>query len=341
MKKGGVRMNKLQLATIGTSWITDSFIEAALATDYYELHTVYSRSKETGEKFAKKYGEVNVVIDLHSLMEIREIDVVYVASPNRLHYEQALLALKAKKHVMVEKPATINVEQWDNLLNVATENDVFVLEAARHIHVPNLKKIVAEIKKLGTIRGGMFPFLQYSSRYDKVLEGEEPNVFSLSFGGGVLMDLGVYPIYTAVVLFGKPKEVFYFAQKIATGVDGIGTIIFRYDTFDLTMIISKNAASSSEVEIYGQDETLIIDHVTNLNQARLLNVRTLEEKIIELDEQYENNMYYEAATLAEMIQTKDEQETKVRYQEYSNIARIVSELLYDLRMQADIHFNEE
>lgn len=334
-------MSKLQLGIIGTSWITDSFVESALATNHYELNTVYSRREETAKEFAEKYGEVATETDLEALMENPELDVIYIASPNSLHYEQSLLALTAKKHVMVEKPATVNVKQWDHLLQTAEENEVFILEAARHMHIPNLQVIADEIKNLGTIRGVTLPFLQYSSRFDNVLAGEEPNVFSLKFAGGALMDLGIYPVYTAVALFGEPEEVYYFAQKIATGVDGNGTIIFRYPDFDVTILVAKNAVSSYEVEVYGENETLIFDHVTMLNEARLLDVRTAEEKSIELEKQHENNMYYEAETLAKMIADKESPETKERYQELSDLARIVSGLLYDLRMQADIVFKDD
>ena len=334
-------MSKLQLGTIGTSWITDSFIEAAIATDYYELNTVYSRSKESGKEFSEKYGEVHVETDLELFIENPKLDVIYIASPNSLHYEQSLLALTAKKHVMVEKPATLNVEQWDNLLKVAEENGVFVLEAARHMHIPNLATLADEIKKLGTIRGATLPFLQYSSRYDNVLAGEEPNVFSLKFAGGALMDLGIYPVYTAVALFGEPEEAHYYPRKIATGVDGNGTIVFRYPGFDVTILVAKNAVSSYESEIYGENETLIFDHVTSMNEARLLNVRTLEENDLALEEQYENNMYYEAETLAKMIADKDSPATQARYKELSDLARIVSGLLYDMRKQTDIIFEAD
>lgn len=334
-------MNKLKLGTIGTSWITDSFIESALATSFYELHTVYSRSKETAQEFAEKYGEVTIETDLDALMENPTLDVLYIASPNSLHYEQSLLALRAKKHVMVEKPATLSIEQWDELLQVAKENEVFVLEAARHMHIPNLEIIADEIKKLGTIRGATLPFLQYSSRYDNVLAGEEPNVFSLKFAGGALMDLGIYPVYTAVALFGEPEEVHYFARKIPTGVDGNGTIIFRYADFDVTILIAKNAVSSYEAEVYGENKTLIFDHVTHLNEARLLDIRTAEEESIALEKQHENNMYYEAETLAKMIADKDSPKTKERYKELSDLARIVSGLLHDLRIQEDILFEDD
>ena len=334
-------MTNLQLGTIGTSWITDSFIDAALATGLYDLNTVYSRNQKNGENFANKYGKVAVETDLNRFIENEALDVIYIASPNSLHYQQSLSALEAKKHVIVEKPATVNSEQWDRLLEKAEENNVLILEAAKHIHLPNLEKIQKEIIKLGEIRGGIFPYVRYSSRYDNVLAGEEPNVFSLDFAGGALMDLGIYPIYTAVVLFGQPNESYYFARKIRTGVDGIGTIILRYEEFDITILVGKNATSGAEVEIYGRDETLIVDHVSNLSKARLLDSRTFEERKIQLDQVKENDMFYEAETFAKMIINQDSEETKNSYQELSELARIVSGLLKDLRRQAEIIFKNE
>lgn len=334
-------MKKLQLGTIGTGWIVDRFIKATQLTGYYELNTVYSRTEKKGEQFSSKHGHSFVETNLKAFVENPTLDIIYIASPNSLHYEQALLALRAKKHVLVEKPATISVEQWNNLLKVAAKNDVFVLEAAKHMYLPNLKILTAGIEKMGSIRGATFPYREYSTIYEDVLAGEEPNVFSPKFGGGVLMDLGVYPIYTAVALFGEPESVLYFAQKVETGVDGIGTAILRYATFDVTILLGNITTSTYEVEIYGENETMIIDHVSHLDQARLVDVRTLKETELLLESQHENNMYDEAAAFAEMIFTKNSQETQARYKELSELARIVSGILQQLRMQANIYFEGE
>lgn len=332
-------MEKLGLGTIGTSWITDSFIQGALATERYELRLVYSRNESKGAEFANKYGDVAVETDLDVFVNNEDIDVIYIASPNSLHYEQALLALRAKKHVMVEKPASTNVDQWDEMIRVAKENDVFVLEAARHMHIPNLEKISKEIDRLGEVVGATFSFSKYSSKYDSLLAGEEPNIFSLKFAGGAMMDLGIYPVYSAVALFGEPKDAVYYPRKLRTGVDGIGTAILRYEDFDVTILIGKISSSFYEAEIYGSKETLIIDQVVDLNEAKRVDHKSLEEHEVELVEQHENNMYYEAETLAKMIETKDDPQTIERYKELSNLARIVSGLLNKMLTDAGIVFD--
>ncbi|RTK47929.1 gfo/Idh/MocA family oxidoreductase, partial [Enterococcus faecalis] len=92
--------------------------------------------------------------------------------------------------------------------------------------------------------------------YDAVLAGEEPNIFSPHFSGGALADLGVYPVYAAVAWFGKPQDVHYFARKLPTGVDGIGTAVLRYADFDVTIQTGKIADSELRSEIYFEDRTL-------------------------------------------------------------------------------------
>lgn len=331
-------MNKLGLGTIGTSWITNSFIEAALETELYELVSVYSRSMEKGKQFASKYGDVDVKDDLEEFVNDENIDVVYIASPNSLHYSQTLIALKAKKHVIVEKPASIDVHQWDEMLEVAKENDVFVFEAAKHLYSPNLEKISKALQDLGEVKGAVFTYIRYSSKYDEVRNGGEPNVFSLNFAGGALMDLGIYPVYTAVALFGEPKNTHYFARKLHTGVDGIGTVILEYETFDLTILVGKTATSKMGVEIYGEEDTLIVDHVSHLGEAVLMNQKSLDETELPLTEQHDNTMIYEAEAFAEMILQPTEKSTIERYSEVSDLARTVTKILYNLRMDADIIF---
>ncbi len=332
-------MTKLGLGTIGTSWITASFIDGALKTGQYELRGVYSRNEEKGKAFSDPFGEVRISTDLDEFVQREDLDVIYIASPNSLHYEQAVLALRAKKHVLVEKPASTSVEQWDEMVQVAKENGVFVLEAIRHMFIPNLAVIKEEVEKLGGVQGATLPYVRYSSRYDNVLAGEEPNIFSLNFAGGALMDLGVYPIYTAVALFGEPEESIYYARKIRTGVDGLGTVILRYKTFDVTILVGKMVTSGYEVEVYGSKETLVIDHVSNLTKARRVDHKTLEESAVTLEKQQDNDMYYEAAALADMIEKVDDEATKNRYDELTQKARIVSGLLNHLLNTADISFD--
>ncbi|MEG0475785.1 MAG: gfo/Idh/MocA family oxidoreductase, partial [Carnobacterium sp.] len=99
-------------------------------------------------------------------------------------------------------------------------------------------------------------------------------IFSLKFSGGALSDLGVYPVYAALSWFGVPKSSHYFCTKIATGVDGKGTVILRYDTFDVTINTGKIANSYLPSEIYGLNKTLSMDSVSGITTVEIIDRKT-------------------------------------------------------------------
>lgn len=204
----------LGLGTIGTNWITEQFIEAALETSLYQLKGVYSRSQAKADQLVQKYGTTaQSSTELSDFLLNDEIDVVYIASPNSLHYMQACAAVKAGKHIIVEKPAFSTTAEFDHVLQLAAEHQVCFFEAARNLHEENFSKVTAALPLIGDVCGACFTYMKYSSRYDAVLAGEEPNIFSLNYSGGALMDLGVYLLYAAVAWFGKPTKAQYEAQK--------------------------------------------------------------------------------------------------------------------------------
>lgn len=334
-------MKKLRLGTIGTSWITDSFITAALNTGSYELAEVYSRTAEKGRKFSKKYGKISVEDDFDRFINNEKLDVIYIASPNSLHFDQSMQALKAKKHVIVEKPAVTSPKEWDALVEEAKNNNVFIFEAAKHMHTPNFKEVKKIVQDLGAIKGATFAFSKYSSKFDAYLAGEEPNIFSLKFAGGALMDLGIYPVYLSLALFGKPENSYYFARKLSTGVDGNGTIILRYPSFDVTIFVGKNTTSEIGGEIYGEQATLLLDHVSEVSQAELLDYHTNQKTKLPLNEQKSNEMYYEAETFAHFLNNPQNTEVIEEYRKYSALAKDVATVLYDLRHQEEIYFTNE
>ena len=104
----------LKLGIIGTSAISHSFLAAAKETDQYELRAVYSRTLEKARSFTQPYGQVALYDDLIAFLD-SDLDVIYIASPNSLHYPQAKLALLAKKHVILEKPAVTTPKEWERV----------------------------------------------------------------------------------------------------------------------------------------------------------------------------------------------------------------------------------
>lgn len=108
----------MKLGIIGTNWITKQFVEAAEMTGEFTLTSVYSRKLVTAQKFGADFKNVTEYFDnLSEFFEQGTFEVVYIASPNNLHFEQTLQALKAKKHVIVEKPCALTQQNSKSYRN--------------------------------------------------------------------------------------------------------------------------------------------------------------------------------------------------------------------------------
>ncbi|MGC6767177.1 Gfo/Idh/MocA family protein [Enterococcus sp. LJL128] len=330
----------IHLGVIGTNWISEQFVQAALETGKYDLTAVYSRRLETAQKFGEKYGDVEYAIDLAAFFGIEHMSTVYIASPNSLHFEQAKQAILAGKNVIVEKPAFTTPAEMEEIIHLANKQKVFFFEAARNIHEKSFKKIGELLPLKNEIIGASFTYMKYSSRYDQVLDGEEPNIFSPHFSGGALMDLGVYLIYAAVAWFGMPQESHYFARKVATGVDGLGTAILRYDRFDVTIQAGKIGDSFQGSEIYFDNGTLLLDGINAISKAEFHDRNQKEREVIALTTE-ENPMVEEASDFAHVIENPADKNWGVQYEEWVELSRNVNQVLTDLRSSAGIVFDAD
>ncbi|KAI3393232.1 hypothetical protein diail_4559 [Diaporthe ilicicola] len=356
----------LKLAVIGTNWITNSFVQSAHESKKFQLVAVYSRSLETASKFisetpsVKDASSVKAFNDLGSLLSdgFVGVEVVYIASPNSLHYEQGVQALKAGKHVIIEKPVASNVKEMTALYNLADSKGLFLLEAFRHIQEPNFIKLqrlldseTTEAGKFGSIYGASVSMAVYSSRYAKVLAGEEPNVLSPKFSGGALWDMGCYPIMFSVCLFGKPASQSYYPVIIRTGVDGGGHIILQYNTessrhkakFTVHAHTSKIYTSTAPTEIYCEKGTIKVNGatgVTDINTIEFIPCGSKEsEQLGEIKPEYQGllNLTWEVKELGRILQEGDKNaESRLR-----ELTTDVLTVMEDMRKQNQIVFESE
>ena len=250
----------IRLATIGTSTITRSLIGAVGLVDGIDVTAVYSRDAARGRAFADSMGVADAFSDLAGMLA-SGIDAVYVASPNTVHEEQALAAIRAGKHVLVEKPAVTSAPAWDALCLEAHAHGVVLLEGLRTEYDPALDVIRELMSSLGTIRRVQLSYQRRSARYDQVLAGEQVNIFDPAMAGGALMDLGVYCVHALVSLFGEPDTVQAASVTVASGADGAGSALCSYPGFVAEVLYSKITTSRLPSEIQGELGTLLIDQI--------------------------------------------------------------------------------
>lgn len=316
-------MTMVRFGIIGTNWITDSMIEAALQVDGFQLTAIYSRTEERAKEFAKKHGISFIFTDIEEMAASDALDAVYIASPNSFHAKQTLSFLNRGKHVLCEKPMTSNPAELEVLIEAARKNQVVLMEALKTTLLPNFQAIQENIHKIGQIRRYDASFCKYSSRYDRYREGSVLNAFNPIFSNGSLMDLGVYCLYPMVVLFGEPKSVKANAVMLESGVDGSGSLLLQYEDFEAVVTHSKiiNAYRSSEIQ--GEEGTIIIDEISTPQQVSIQYRDGREEMISHASTL--PSMYYEVEEFIQLIQ-KGELESKINSHDHSMItARIMAE----------------
>lgn len=334
-------MAPITYGIIGTNWITDSWIAAAAKTGHWTLGAVFSRTSGRATGFAAKHGCITCYNKLEDLAADSNLQVIYIASPNSLHYAQARQMLEARKHVVLEKPATSTSAELDELFSIARAHSVYLIEAYRHIQEANFKRLrhtLTQEGRLGRIYGASLSYASYSSRYDNVLAGEEPNIFSLKFSGGSLVDVGVYPITFAVALFGKPERQTYVPFLCATGVDGGGVGILHYNGFGVQINNSKGYRSTAPNEIYGEKGTLTINRVFEIDSLQHWSPKTKETTELAgpalVVEKPFVSMQEEAEEFARIINEKDE----AALQDLERISKIVTDITSDMRRQAGVFY---
>lgn len=289
----------IRLATIGTSTITRRFLAAVEAVPGIAATMVYSRAADRAAAFAAEAGVGVASSDLDAVLRSGEVDAVYVGSPNAAHAAQVEAALRAGRHVFVEKPATPTADEFARLLALAREHGVVLFEGMRNVYDPGFRALGELLPQVGRLRRASLSYGQRSARYDRVLAGERVNIFDPAMAGGALLDLGVYCLAAAIELFGAPASVTAAAVPVASGVDGAGAALLGYDGFVVDVGYSKITFSDRPSEIQGEAGTVVIDRIA---QPRSLTLTALDgsARVHEIAGA-EDNMVYEVARFVELV----------------------------------------
>lgn len=325
----------MKVATIGTSFITEWFLTAVEQNEGVECITIHSRSEAKGKALADKFHVGKVYTNVDEMLSDEQIDTVYVASPNALHYDYALQAMEAGKNVICEKPFTSTTAELDHLTAVAKAKKLFLFEAIVTVHMPNFKTLQKHIEELGNLRMVQCNFSQYSSRYDKFLAGENPNIFNPEFSGGALGDLNIYNIHFTMKLFGKPKQAQYFPNIAENGIDTSGVLVLDYGSFKSVCVACKDSRSKNSVQIQGEKGYVYIESESSKCDNMTMHIKD-QETLLSV-EQNPIALYYELGDFIKIINEKDYDTCY----EMLNYSRDVLEVVEHVRKAAGIVFKAD
>lgn len=296
---------KIRFGLVGTSAITDWFLNGAVKVEDFELKAIYSRNIDKARSFGEKHGATLFFDNLEEMASSNDIDAIYIASPNSEHAKQAIICLNKGKHVLSEKAFASNALEAKEMIEAAKKNNVLLMEAMKTTCLPNFRVIKENIHKIGKIRRYFGSFCQYSSRYDKYKAGIIENAFKPELSNGALMDIGVYCIAPMVNLFGKPKSLKANAYMLETGVDGEGSIIFNYGDMDGIIQYAKIANSYIPSEIQGEEGSIIIEKLNTFKKVTI-KYRDGSEEIISLPQE-QDDMCYEVEEFIKIINSGEKE----------------------------------
>lgn len=243
----------MKLGIVGTGTIVEEVLPVLQQVKGLSCYGICGtkRSEAKAEKLKEQYQMQLAVSDYEKLLD-SEIDTVYIAAPNLLHFEMAKEAVLRGKHVIVEKPMTANERQAEELCALAKKQGVFLFEAITTRYQPNYQFIKEQLPTIGKIKMAVCNFSQYSRKYDRFRKGETIPVFDVKQAGGAMMDLNLYNIQYLEGLFGEPQSVHYTAN-MEKGIDTSGVAVLSYPGFQAVAIGAKDCQGQPEYRIEGSE----------------------------------------------------------------------------------------
>jgi predicted dehydrogenase len=243
-------MKTIKWGILGAGRIAGKFAGDLKLVADAELIAVGSRTQQSADEFGKEFNIKNRHASYEALVNDPEVDVIYIATPHNLHYENTLLCLQHNKAVLCEKPFAMNARQTKAMIDLAREKKVFLMEALWTKFHPHYKKLQEMIGQglLGEVRSVLINF------------GFKPappipaRLFDPALGGGTLMDIGIYNVFMAMGVLGKPDAIEATMTPAATGVDEQCAILFKYENGAMAQLFSTFSSNlATEADINGTE----------------------------------------------------------------------------------------
>src|SRR5450755_1790627 len=226
---------RLRWGILGTGGIAQAFVSDLRLTDSGVVGAVGSRSQGSADRFADQFG---------------------IVTPHPMHRDNAILALRAGKPVLVEKPFAMNAAEAREIVETAREHALFAMEAMWTRFLPHVAVIRGWLAD-----GALGDIVTVTADHGQwFAEDAEFRLFAPELGGGALLDLGVYPVSFASMILGAPDRIVSISDPAFTGVDGQTSMVFGYDGgAQAVLTCTLRAKGATRASIVGTDARIEID----------------------------------------------------------------------------------
>lgn len=284
---------------IGAGVMSERMAETVTKMKDVELYAVASRTEEKAKTFAEKYGAEKYYGTYEALMEDEAVQLIYIATPNHLHYEQARACIQHGKPVLLEKPFTLNEQQAQALIDLAEMNQVFLCEAMWVRFMPLMAMLKKELEagKIGEVTS-----LTANIGYDL---REKERVNRLDMGGGALLDIGVYPLTFALqILGGEIDNISTSMVRMNSGVDAQEFVNLVYTNGAVAGLYATMLSNTDKQGvIYGTDGYIVVEDINNYSKYNVYNKQRELIETVERPEQI-SGLEYEVQECIHAIQRK-------------------------------------
>ena len=248
-------MTKIKWGILAPGNIAGKFAKDLQLVDDGEIVAVGSRSLERAETFCKSYPNAKAYGSYDAFAADPNVDIVYIASPHTYHHRHTILCLEAGKHVLVEKPFAMDKEEAEEMIALARKKGLFLMEAFWTRFLPVTENILKYINegKLGPLK-----YIQADFGFNAKFNSSS-RLYNMTLGGGALLDVGVYPIFLANLLLGKPDELKAMTSKSPTGSDTTTNILMSWNSgATASLSCSVNTDTPTEALICGSSSLIKI-----------------------------------------------------------------------------------
>lgn len=216
---------KIRWGILSTGNISKQFARGLRAVADAELLAVGSRTKASADAFGREFGAARCYGSYAELAADPDVDAIYVSTPHPFHKENTILCLEAGKAVLCEKPFAMNAKEAEEMIAIARRNKVFLMEAMWTRYLPAICEVrrLLRANAIGNVR-----LLQADFGF-RAPFNPQSRLFAPELGGGALLDVGVYVVSFASMIFGKPQNITGLAHLGDTGVDELCTLVLKHD----------------------------------------------------------------------------------------------------------------
>ena len=290
-----MKRKRIQWGIIGLGSIANKFATDLASVEDSQLVAVASRSQQKAAKFAFKYNSKKAYDSYEKLVKDSQVDAVYIATPHCFHKEHTLLCLRHKKAVLCEKPFAMNLQDVTEMVEVAKEHNVLLMEALWTFFLPHFNYVIDVVKsqKFGKLKSLEADF-GFFHPYDI-----EHRLFNKQLGGGSLLDIGIYPIFVALSSLGKPKSIAAAATFFDNGADSSCSLIFDYGI--TKAYLKSSLLEETPTEAIFTFEDAVVKLNTRFHESPIVTIYK-DEKQEMLDFNYKTFGYsYEIAHFSQLI----------------------------------------